>query len=121
MGRRGRLEPVFADGELRLLDAGAPVLSRLYLADDHGPLVEAYWRWVLLSGVREPDALEKALLRPPSRPDAEAAPAAAQFRERVRRLAAAAESIETAEQAMNERLAGLYGLTPEERELVAHG
>ena len=122
VARGGRLEPVFADGELRLLDAGEPVLSRLYLEADHGPLVEAYWRWVLLDGAaRDAAALEKALLRPPSRPDAGATAAAAQFRERVARLAEAAHAIDAAERAMNARLADLYALTPEERELVARG
>jgi hypothetical protein len=111
-----RLSARFADGELRLLADGAPVLANIFLDDAEGLLVEAYWRWLLLSGAsRDADSLAKALRRPPA--EADAAPAV-QFVARVAELQTQAESLETLEAEMNEDLFGLYALTPEERALV---
>ena len=111
-----RLSARFAEGELRLLADGAPILASIFLDDTEGLLVEAYWRWLLLSGAtRDADALAKALRRPPAEADA---PAAVQFVARVAELQAQTESLETLEAEMNDDLFGLYALTPEERALV---
>ena len=111
-----RLSARFADGELRLLADGAPILSNIFLGDDEGRLIEAYWRWLLLSGTtRDADALAKALRRPPAEADI---PAAVQFVARVAELQTQTETLETLEAEMNEDLFGLYDLTPEERALV---
>lgn len=111
-----RLSVRFADGELRLLADGAPILSSIFLDDADGLLVEAYWRWLLLSGAtRDADTLAKALRRPPAEADA---PAAVQFVARVAELQTQTESLGTLEAEMNEDLFGLYALTPEERALV---
>ncbi|MEY4555235.1 MAG: hypothetical protein RL093_354, partial [Pseudomonadota bacterium] len=111
-----RLSARFADGELRLLADGAPILSNIFLGDAEGLLVEAYWRWLLLSGAtRDADTLAKALRRPPAEADT---PAAVQFVARVADLQGQTESLETLEAEMNEDLFGLYALTPEERALV---
>jgi hypothetical protein len=55
------------------------------------------------------------LRRPPAPSDA---PAAAQFIEHVATLAAEVAAIEADERALNEELYALYGLSPEERNLV---
>lgn len=111
-----RLTARFADGELRLLADGAPILSNIFLGDDEGRLIEAYWRWLLLSGTtRDADTLAKALRRPPAEADT---PAAVQFVARVAELQVQTETLETLEAEMNDDLFGLYDLTPEERALV---
>ena len=46
------LEANFTKGELILSAGGATVLDKLYLEDRHGPLAEAYWRYLLLSQAR---------------------------------------------------------------------
>ena len=108
-----RLSARFADGELRLLADGAPILSNIFLGDDEGRLIEAYWRWLLLSGTtRDADTLAKALRRPPAEADI---PAAVQFVARVAELQTQTETLETLEAEMNDDLFGLYDLTPEER------
>jgi len=111
-----RLSARFADGELRLLADGAPVLANIFLDDAEGVLVEAYWRWLLLSGTtRDAESLAKALRRPPAEADT---PAAVQFVARVADLQGQTESLDVLEAEMNEDLFGLYALTPEERALV---
>ena len=111
-----QLEAVFADGELRLLAGGAPILNRIFLPDPEGRLVEAYWRWLLLSeSWREADALAKALRRPPAEPQN---PAADQFIERVEAFLNASSGISNTEAEMRSRLFDLYRLSPEERVLV---
>src|SRR5690606_17653582 len=94
-----------------------PILSRIYLNDDAGRLTEAYWRFLLLSRDEWRDAgkLQVALRSPPS-PTTSAA--ATQFIDKVDDLAATVREIARNESEMNERLYVLYGLTPDERELV---
>ena len=92
------------------------MLDKIYLDDAAGRLVEAYWRWLLLSGpAREADRFAADLRRPPAVSDA---PAVAQFLDRVAALAEEIAAIETDERAMNELLYELYQLSPEERNLV---
>lgn len=113
---RGDLDVRYADGELSLYAAGAPALSRIYLDADAGRITEAYWRWLILSKPpRDAKGFASDLRRPPSD---FASPAAVQFVERVATLAAEIEAIEAEEQAMNETLYTLYGLTTQERLLV---
>jgi hypothetical protein len=116
LDRGGRREVRFQSGELRLYVGGAVVLHKIYLDDAAGRLAEAYWRWLLLSGpTREAERFAADLRRPPAPSDA---PAAAQFIERVAALAAEVAAIETDERTLNEILYDLYGLSPEERNLV---
>ncbi len=116
LDRGGRREVRFESGELRLYVSGAVVLDKIYLDEIAGPLTEAYWRWLLLSGpAREAERFAADLRRPPAASDA---PAAAQFLDRVAALAEKVAAIETDERAMNETLYQLYRLTPEERNLV---
>lgn len=112
----GPLDADFADGELRLFSGGSVVLSHIFLSDEAGAIALAYWRWLFLGrDWRDAEGLSKELRRPPSD---FAAPAAAQFVERVEALADETAAIEAAEDAMNERLSALYGLSDEERLLV---
>ncbi|CAN5362901.1 hypothetical protein BH09PSE2_BH09PSE2_09160 [soil metagenome] len=116
LARGGPLTARFADGELRLLSGGGPILSRIFLDDGVGELVEAYWRWLLLTGGgRDAKSFEKDLRRPSMDPST---PAARQFIERVNTLGEADAALAQAEIAMNLRLFDLYGLTPEERRLI---
>ncbi len=114
--RGGRRQVRFEGGELRLYVSGAVVLDKIYLAEAAGRLAEAYWRWLLLSGpAREAERFASDLRRPPAPSDA---PAAAQFNERVAALAEEVAAIEVDERALNETLYELYGLSPDERNLV---
>ena len=116
LDRGGRREVRFENGELRLYVSGAAVLERIYVDESAGRLVEAYWRWLLLSGPsREAERFAADLRRPPAPSDV---PAAAQFIERVAALAEEVTAIDTDERALNEALYGLYRLSPEERNLV---
>jgi hypothetical protein len=116
LDRGGRCEVRFEGGELRLYVSGAAVLDKIYLDDAAARLAEAYWRWLLLSGpVHEAVRFAADLRRPPAASDA---PAAAQFIERVAALTAEVAAIEADERTLNEVLYSLYGLTPEERNLV---
>jgi hypothetical protein len=106
----------FEDGELRLYVSGTAVLDKIYLDEAAGPLTEAYWRWLLLSGpAREAERFASDLRRPPAPTDA---PAAAQFIERVAALGEEVAAIDADERALNETLYELYGLSPDERNLV---
>jgi hypothetical protein len=119
LNRGGRREVRFESGELRLYFSGAVVLDKIYLDEPAGRLVEAYWRWLLLSGpARDAERFAADLRRPPAPSDA---PAAAQFVDRVRALAEEVAAIEADERAMNETLYELYRLSPEERNLVENG
>jgi hypothetical protein len=116
LDRGGRRQVRFEDGELRLYVSGATVLDRIYLDEAAGRLAKAYWRWLLLSGpAREAERFAADLRRPPSPSDA---PAATQFIERVAALAEQVAAIEAGERALNETLYELYGLSPDERNLV---
>lgn len=113
---RGDLDVRYENGELTLYAAGAPALSRIYLDAEPGRVTEAYWRWLILSrSPRDAKSFANDLRRPPS--DV-VTPAAVQFVERVGALAAVIDAIEVEEQAMNETLYALYGLTTQERLLV---
>jgi hypothetical protein len=116
LDRGERLEPRYADGELKLYVGGAEALSRIYLDPAAGALTEAYWRWLAIAQ-RPRDATKFAgdLRRPPADP---ILPGAQQFAERVAALTAEIAAIEAEEQAMNERLFAVYGLTMQERLLV---
>jgi len=112
----GRREVRFRRGELLLYANGTVALSKIYLDETAGPLAEAYWRCLLLSGPsREAKQFAPDLRRPPA---AAATPAAAQFIERVARLASEVDAIAAEERALNEILYDLYRLTPDERNLV---
>jgi hypothetical protein len=96
--------------------SGAAVLDKIYLDETAGRLTEAYWRWLLLSGpARDTERFAANLRRPPAPSDS---PAASQFIERVAALAEEVAAIETDERALNEILYDLYGLSPDERNLV---
>ena len=116
LDRGGRRQVRFEGGELRLYVSGTLVLGKIYLNEAAGRLAEAYWRWLLLSGpAREAERFASDLRRPPAPSDV---PAAAQFIERVAALAEEVAAIEADERALNEALYELYGLSPDERNLV---
>ena len=116
LNRGGRREARFERGELRLYVSGTVVLDKIYLDEAAGRLAEAYWRWLLLSGPgREAVRFAAGLRQPPAPSEA---PAAAQFIERVAALAEEVAAIEADERALNETLYELYGLSPDERNLV---
>jgi hypothetical protein len=116
LGRGGRRQVRFERGELRLYVSGTVVLDKIYLDEAAGRLAEVYWRWLLLSGpAREAERFASDLRRPPAPSDA---PVAAQFIERVAALAEEVAAIEADERALNEILYDLYGLSPDERNLV---
>ena len=116
LDRGGRRQVRFERGELRLYVSGVVVLDKIYLDDAAGRLAEAYWRWLLLSGpAREAERFAADLRRPPAPSDA---PAIAQFVERVAALAEEVAGIAAHERALNEILYDLYGLSPDERNLV---
>lgn len=116
LDRGGRREVRFVAGELRLYVSGAVVLDKIYLDNPTARLAEAYWRWLLLSGPpRDAARFAADLRRPPAPTDV---PAAAQFLDRVAALADEVTAIESDERAINETLYELYGLSPEELNLV---
>ena len=116
LDRGGRRQVRFERGELRLYVSGTTVLDKIYLDEAAGRLVESYWRWLLLSGpAREAVRFAADLRRPPAPSDTAAA---AQFIERVAALAEEVAAIEADERALNETLYDLYGLSPDERNLV---
>jgi hypothetical protein len=116
LDRGGRRQVRFDGGELRLYVSGTVVLDKIYLDEAAGRLAESYWRWLLLSGpAREAERFASDLRRPPAPSNA---PAAAQFIERVAALAEEVAAIEADERALNEMLYDLYGLSPNERNLV---
>jgi hypothetical protein len=106
----------FRDGELRLLSGSAPVLSRIFLDEETGAMVLAYWRWILMSQAWSDAArLSKELRRPP----AETSSAAArQFMQKVADLSALIDEIAAKEAETNALLYRLYGLSDDERSLV---
>ncbi|THD42544.1 MAG: hypothetical protein E7774_15370 [Bradyrhizobium sp.] len=116
LDRGGRREVRFEHGELRLYIAGAAVLEKIYLDLATGSLVESYWRWLLLNGpAREAERFAIELRRPPALSDS---PAIVQFAERVAALAEEVIAITADERALNDVLYALYGLSPNERNLV---
>lgn len=116
LNRGGWRQVRFEGGELRLYVSGTVVLDKIYLDEAAGRLAEAYWRWLLLSGPgRKAEQFASDLRRPPAISDA---PAAGQFIERVAALAEEVAAIEADERALNETLYDLYGLSPDERNLV---
>jgi len=116
LDREETTEADFHEGELVLHVGGRRLLNRIYLDEDVGRLTERYWRFLLLSqNWRDASSLAEELRRPPAEPGA---PAARQFIERVDELAQQVAGIATQENAVNESLFALYGLTEAERFLV---
>lgn len=110
------LEAHFAGGELRMTSGGETILRGIFLDDAEGSLIADYWRFLLLrQNWSEAASLATELRRPPVE---HAKPAARQFREKVAALATETTAIAAEEQAMNERLYALYGLSGAERLLV---
>jgi hypothetical protein len=117
LDRGGRRQVRFERGELRLYMSGGVVLDKIYLDEATGRLAESYWRWLLLSGpAREAERFSRTELRRPPVPSD--SPAIAQFVERVAALAEEVAAIAADEHALNEILFDLYGLSPDERNLV---
>jgi hypothetical protein len=109
-------EAVFHEGELVLHAGGRRLLEHIYLDEGAGQLAERYWRFLLLSqNWRDAWSLAEELRCPPSEPDV---PAARQFIQRVDALAQQVAEIAAQENAVNESLFALYGLTEAERFLV---
>ncbi|PZA12991.1 restriction endonuclease subunit M [Rhodopseudomonas palustris] len=84
LDRGGLRQARFDRGELRLYVSGAAVLGKIFLGEAEGPLAEAYWRWLLLSGPAREATRFAADLRQPPAPSEE--PAAMQFIDRVAAL-----------------------------------
>jgi hypothetical protein len=116
LNRGGRRQVRFERGELQLYVSGTAVLDKIYLDEPAGRMAEAYWRWLLLSGPGREAARFAAELRQSPAPSE--VPAAAQFIDRVAALAEEVAAIEADERALNEALYDLYGLSPDERNLV---
>ncbi|MDE2446031.1 MAG: hypothetical protein KGO94_07620 [Alphaproteobacteria bacterium] len=112
---KAELQVEFSRGELRLLSGGRPVLSKIFVADEVGPLVAQYWRYVISQRKTEAKTFAKALGDYPS-PDA--SDAARQFAERVDELLALNETILGHEHDMNDALYDLYELSTAERQLI---
>ena len=119
MDRGGDFSAQYKDGELRLAADGATLLDRVYLDEREGWLCQAWWRYLIESGLpRDANTFANKLRRRPSEPDA---PAARQFLERVNELVTLVTEIEAEEHALSEILYDLYALTREERQLVEKG
>ncbi len=107
----------FEGGELRLYASGTVVLDKIYLDEAPGRLAEADRHWLLLSGsAREAERFAADLRRPPAFSDARPRP-----RSLSRAWPALAEevaTIEADERSLDEMLHDLYGLSPDERNLV---
>ncbi|MFT4275460.1 MAG: Eco57I restriction-modification methylase domain-containing protein [Rhodopseudomonas sp.] len=116
LDRGGLRQARFDRGELRLYVSGAAVLTKIFLGEAEGPLIEAYWRWLLLNGPAREAARFAADLRQPPAPSE--SPAAMQFVDRIAALSEEVAAIEADERALNEILYELYGLSPDERNLV---
>ena len=112
----GRLDAGFEDGELKLFSGGAVVLDKIFLDAGEGQLALAYWRYVVLSRQqRDAKSLASLLCRVPQGHEL---PAARQFVEKVAALAEQTHSIRAKEKALNAKLYELYGLSPDERQLI---
>lgn len=116
------LEAEFTDGEVRLLADEAPIIEGIFLNDDEGPFIAAQWNAAvtdysfpsrnpgkaLVNGLRKLLVTENAVLK-----------------QQVINLSVKASDLKVqiseAELAMEERLAVAYGLTEEERRLIAAG
>ena len=117
------LDADLADGELRLLANGVPVLDRIFVTATEGAFLLAQWK-VLAFTLAITERLDgKALsrkLRTLAIPDDNPA-VVEQVVANVAALGACEAAIRTAEAAMNEVVFALYGLTAAERALVAAG
>lgn len=119
LDRPGRLQVAFADGAVTLGLIGAPPALTRYLDDAHGPLVAAWWKWLLRVGKpTDAKAFAADLRRPPADP---LDPAAPQFIQRLDELLGVIADIDAREGEMNALLYDLYGLTDDERRLVERG
>lgn len=119
LGRGGRRNAEFENGELRLILGGEVILDKIYLDDESGRFIACYWRWLLLSGPAKDSVKFASELRRP--PALSVAPAARQFIERVEALGVEIAAIEDDERERNEILYEAYRLAPEERILVENG
>ena len=116
------LQAEFADGELRLLADGAPIIWGIFLDDNEGAFVVAQWNAAVTD------------YSPPSRAAGKALATAlrklivtdnAALKQQVIELSADASDLKAqifaAEEAMEDRLAVAYNLSEEERRLVMSG
>ena len=113
------LEALFADGELRLLGDGAPLIGGVFLDEDEGPFIAAQWNAVangFTPGGRSTAKKLVDVLRRLIVTDNDALRGQViGLQDDVRRLDG---EIDTAEATMNDLLAKLYGLKPAERAMV---
>jgi hypothetical protein len=105
----------FNKGELRLLSNGRPMLDKIYLDDDVGPLVAQYWRYVISQRKTEAKTLAQAL---GSYPTPNESDASRQFMQRVDALLQLNADLQNREREMNLALFDLYGLSTDERQLI---
>lgn len=112
---RAEMTSEFNRGELRLHSDGRPVLSKIFLEEDVGPLVAQYWRYVISKRLTDAKSFARELASYPS-PDAQNA--APQFIARVNALLAKNADILADERDMNEALYNLYKLSTDERQLI---
>jgi hypothetical protein len=105
----------FKKGELRLLSNGRPMLDKIYLDDDVGPLVAQYWRYVISQRKTEAKSLAQAL---GSYPTPNESDASRQFMLRVDALLQLNADLQNREREMNLALFDLYGLSTDERQLI---
>ncbi len=112
---RAEMTSEFNRGELRLHSDGRPVLSKIFLEDDVGPLVAQYWRYVISKRLTDAKGFARELASYPSPGENNAAP---QFMARVDALLAMNAEILANERDMNEALYDLYGLSTDERQLI---
>ena len=116
------LQAEYSEGELRLLADQVPLIEGIFLDDDEGPFVAAQWNAAvadyslpsrtpgktLVGKLRKLIVTENAALR-------------RQVVDLSSEAASLKRQIDIAEAAMEESLAAAYGLTDEERRLVAQG
>ncbi len=112
----GHLSAGYEGGELKLFSRGSVTLDKIYLDEAEGKLAEAYWQFLVLSKQqRDAKSFAAHLRRVPVGPET---PAARQFMAKVAALVTETEDIRALEKEMNEVLYGLYGLSPDERNLI---
>jgi hypothetical protein len=110
LDRSSRREVRFQSGELLLYVNGTAALDKIHLNEPANRLAQAYWRWLLLSGLGGRSWAIRS--RPSSAAGSLRRFGHQQFIERVVALAEEVAAIEADEHAINETLYGLYRLTP---------
>jgi hypothetical protein len=106
----------FRSGELRLVADGTTIIQGVYLDEEDGHLIHAYWHYLIL--IRGNETAEKFVDKLRHVPNAAGTPAARQFIQMVGTLSDLVAHLDQAEDALNQRLFDLYELTPQERLLV---